>query len=82
MHKYGKLPAKHVITNRWEVLCVDLIGLYTLKGKDGMVIDVMCLTMIDPATSLFEMVELPAITEVIIPPDTKGRKGKRTRKKT
>ena len=42
------------------------------------VIDVMCLTMIDPATSWFEMVELTVITEVIIPPDTKGRKGKRT----
>ncbi len=32
-------------------LCVDLIGLYTLNGKDGSSIDPMCLTMIDPATS-------------------------------
>ena len=30
---------------------VDLIGLYTLHGKDGSSIDPMCLTMIDPATS-------------------------------
>ncbi len=31
----------------WEALCVDLIGLYTLNGKDGSSIDPMCLTMID-----------------------------------
>ncbi len=34
-HKYGKLPAKLVITNPWEVLCVDLIGPYTLEVKMG-----------------------------------------------
>ena len=45
-HKYGKLPTKLVITNPWEALCVDLIGPYTIRGKDGTVIDFMCLTMI------------------------------------
>ena len=49
--KYGKLPAKTVVMTPWEVLCVDLIGPYTLKGKDGSQIDFMCLTMIDPASS-------------------------------
>ena len=33
--KYGKLPPKIVITAPWEAMCVDLIGPYTLKGKDG-----------------------------------------------
>eukprot|EP00804_Cyclotella_cryptica_P023782 CCRYP_011156-RA/>CCRYP_011156-RA protein AED:0.40 eAED:0.51 QI:0/0/0/1/0/0/3/0/266 len=61
-HKYGKLPTKLVVSNPWEVLCVDLIGPYTLKGKDGTEIDFMCVTMIDPATSWFEIVELP-VTE-------------------
>jgi hypothetical protein len=42
----------------WEALCVDLIGPYTLSGKGGSSIDFMCLTMIDPATSWFEIVEL------------------------
>ena len=56
-HKYGKLPAKLVITNPWEALYVDLIGPYTLKGKDGTEIDFMCLTMIDPASSWFEIVK-------------------------
>ena len=45
----------------WEILCVDLIGLYMLKSKDGTVLDIRCLTMIDPASSWFKMVELPVI---------------------
>ena len=57
--QYGHVPPKQVVTTPWEVLCVDLIGPYTLKGKDGSVLDFMCLTMIDPATSWFEMVEIP-----------------------
>ena len=58
-------------------MCVDLIGPYTLRGKDGTVLDFMCLTMINPATAWFKIVELPLasvnckqeedkITEVII----------------
>ena len=58
-HKYGKLPTKLVIQNLWEALCVDLIGPYTLKGQDKTEIDLMFLTMIDPATSWLEIIELP-----------------------
>ncbi len=54
--KYGHLPPKLVITTPWKVLCVDLIGPYTLKGKDGSSIDFMCLTMINSTTSWFEIV--------------------------
>ncbi len=32
-----------------------------LRGKDGTEIDFMCLTMIDPASSWFEIVELPVV---------------------
>jgi hypothetical protein len=42
----------------WRVLCVDLIGPYNLKGKDGSSIDFMCLTTINPTTSWFKIVEL------------------------
>jgi hypothetical protein len=57
--KYGHLPPKLVIsTPPWKGLCVDLIGPYTLKGKDGTSIDFMCLTMTDPVTSWFEIWEL------------------------
>jgi len=45
----------------WECLCVDLIGPYTIKGKDGSQIDFMALTMIDPASSWFEIAELPLV---------------------
>ena len=48
----------------WEVLCVNLIGPYTLKGKDGSQIDFMCLTMIDPASSWFDLVEMPLMNTI------------------
>jgi hypothetical protein len=77
---YGKLPTKMVITKPWHTLCVDLIGPYTLKGKNGTVIDFMCLTMIDPATSWFEIVELPVVqcSVTSTAKDIKGQKGKKT----
>ncbi len=57
------------------MVCVDLIGLNTLKGKDGSSIDVMCLTMFDPATSWFKIVELPTVAqETTVPPVGKGKK--------
>ncbi len=62
--KYGHLLPETVITVPRRVLCVDLIGPYTLKGKDGTVIDFMALTMIKPATSWFETVELPLICQL------------------
>ncbi len=72
--KYGHVPLKLVITTPWKALCVDLGGPYTLNGKEGSSIDFMCLTMIDPATSWFEIVELPTV-RVTVP---KGGKGKKT----
>ncbi len=73
--KYGYLPPKRVITTPWKALCVDLIGPYTLEGIDGSSIDFMCLTMIDTATSWFEIVELPTVTqETTVPPAGKGKK--------
>jgi hypothetical protein len=73
--KYGHLPPKLVIMTPWKALCVDLIGPYTLKGKDGSSINLMCLTMINPATSWFEIVELPtAAQEMTVPPMGKGKK--------
>jgi hypothetical protein len=73
--KYGHLPPKLAITTPWKVLCVDLIGPYTLKGKDGLSIDFMCLTIIDPTTSWFEIVDLPNVAqETTVPPAGKGKK--------
>ena len=57
--KYGKLPPKIAETTSWHCVCCDLIGPYTLKGEDGSIFDFMWLTMIDPTTWWFEVVELP-----------------------
>jgi hypothetical protein len=62
--KYWHLPSKTVITNPWECLCVDLIGPYTLKGKDNLQIDFMALTMIDHTSSWFEIAELPVVEQL------------------
>jgi hypothetical protein len=61
LQKYGHLPPKTVYTISWECLCVDLIGPYTLKGKDNLQIDCMALTMINPTSSWFEIAELPVV---------------------
>jgi hypothetical protein len=40
------------------------MGSYTLKGKDGSAVDFMALTMIHPASSWFEIVELPLVSQL------------------
>jgi hypothetical protein len=62
--KYGHLPPKTVYTIPWECLCADLIGPYNLKGKDNLQIDFMALTMIDAASSWFEITELPVVKQL------------------
>ena len=52
--KYGKLPEKEAEAIPWDRLCVDLIGPYELEGHT-----LWCITMIDPATSWFEIREIP-----------------------
>jgi hypothetical protein len=52
----------------WETVCIDLIGPYTIGkvkcNKDGKVISDTCaylhaMTMIDPTTGWFEIIEIP-----------------------
>jgi hypothetical protein len=62
--KYGHLPPKTVYTIPWECLCVDLIGPYTLKGKDNSQIDFMALTMINPTSSWFKIAKLPIVEQL------------------
>ncbi len=71
--RYGHVPPKLGITFSWRELCVDLVGTNTLKGKDGSSNDFMCLTMIDPATSWFEIVGLPTV-RVTVSKVGKGKK--------
>ncbi len=58
LQKLGKLPPKSAEIVPWETVCIDLIGPYTIgKGTDE--ITLHCLTMIDPATGWFEIIEIP-----------------------
>jgi hypothetical protein len=70
--KYGHLPPKTIYTIPWECLCVDLIDLYTLKGKDNLQIVFMALTMIKPASSWFEIAEL-SIAKQLGPQTVNGK---------
>ena len=62
--KYGHLPPKTIVQTPWRTLCVDLVGPYTLKGKDGSIIDFMTLTMIDFTSSWFKIVDLPLVRQL------------------
>jgi hypothetical protein len=55
---YGHLPEKEAESLPWEKLCVDLIGPYSFKRKNGKILTLQCVTMIDPATCWFEMREI------------------------
>ena len=59
----GPPPPPLVPPRRW-LLYVSTYSVHILKGKDGSSIDFMALTMIDPASSWLEVVELPTITRV------------------
>jgi transposase InsO family protein len=58
--KYGHLPEKQAEVEPWEILCIDLIGPYTInrKNKRKKPLTLWALTMIDPATGWFEMREI------------------------
>jgi len=55
--KYGHLPLKNVDTEvqPWRRLCVDCIGPYKIKRHNKTPLEFQAVTMIDPATSWFEM---------------------------
>ena len=66
--KYGHLPPKNVKDlTPWETVHIDLVGPYTLTAKQsvpgGTTIEkdlhLTCMTMIDPVTGWFEIVEVP-----------------------
>jgi hypothetical protein len=56
--KYGLIPPKNPETIPWHTLCIDLIGPYKFGDKKNLV-QLHCLTMIDPATGWFEIAEIP-----------------------
>ena len=63
--KFGFLPEKLAEADPWEKLCTDLIGPYDIKIR-GKKHQLWCVTMIDPATSWFEMKEIKEKTAITI----------------
>ena len=53
--KYGKLPEKNAEIVPWETLCIDMIGPYQIKRKGRKTLELWAVTIIDPATSWFEI---------------------------
>jgi hypothetical protein len=66
--KFGQLPEKEAESEPWDILCIDLIGPYTIHRKqhpkDPLIL--WALTMIDPATGWFEMREIPTKSADVI----------------
>ena len=58
-NKYGHLPVRDVEDDPWQVVCVDLVGPYEAITKDGATHTRHAMTMVDPATGWFEIVEIP-----------------------
>ncbi len=54
--KYDIVLSKLFIMILQRALCVHLMREYTLKGKDNTSINIMCLTIIDPAISWFDTI--------------------------
>jgi hypothetical protein len=54
--KYGLLPPKIAESDPWVMVCVDLVGPITIRTP-AKTHSLLALTMIDPATGWFEIVE-------------------------
>ena len=55
--RYGELPAKLVEEIPWNKLCVDLIGPYKIRRKWREPLILKFVTMIDPVTEWFEIMQ-------------------------
>jgi Integrase zinc binding domain len=54
--KYGLLPPKTAESDPWVMVCVNLVGPFTIKTPLK-THSLLALTMIDPATGWFEIVQ-------------------------
>ena len=59
LKKYGHVPVADAEMDPWEILCVDLIGPYTIhRKKPKKPLILWAITMMDPATGWFEIREI------------------------
>ena len=64
--KYGHLPPKLAESQPWEHLCVDMIGPYQIRRKGKKTLRLQAITMIDPATSWFEIIQSDTATSDVV----------------
>ena len=64
--KYGHVPAKIAESQPWEHLCVDMIGPYQIRRKGKKALRLQAVTMIDPATGWFEIVQSESKTADVV----------------
>jgi len=57
--KYGHLTPRTFEEKPWDTLCVDCIGPYQVTDKKGNHYELKAMTMCDPASGWFEIVEIP-----------------------
>ena len=57
--KYGILPLKTPEEKPWTTICVDLIGSYDVTTADDEELTLNAMTICDPVTGWFEIVEIP-----------------------
>jgi hypothetical protein len=72
--KYDSILSKLFMMTPQRVLCEHLMRYYTLKGKDKTSINLMCLTMIDPAISWFDTINYLLSQKLTVPNKGKGKK--------
>jgi hypothetical protein len=67
--QYGHLPIKEANIKPWHTICVDQIGPYSVTAANGKTYELNAMTIVDPATGWFEIVEVPnkkAVTAAIL----------------
>ena len=60
LRKLGHLLPKTPEEIPWDILCIDLVGPYTIGTSKKNEVTLHCLTMIDPVTGWFEIAEIPS----------------------
>lgn len=56
--KYAHLPVRDIESEPWRTVCVDLVGPYSVTTPGGNTFSLLAMTMCDPCTGWFEIMEL------------------------
>ena len=60
----GISPAKQYVVLPWKCFIVDIIESYTLKSRNDMSFEFMCVTIVDPTMGTLEIEKIPTVVSV------------------